>query len=87
LTAWRDVLAKDKEWEEYLKLRLEQWDAEADIGDGTADKRCARILKRGIAKLSKIGSVTNYVSRDKLSTLRPMKPFGRDATKFILSIA
>ena len=45
-------------------------DAEADIGDGTAGKRCARILKRGIAKLSKVGSVPNYVKgRDKLSTL------------------
>jgi hypothetical protein len=55
------MLAKDKDVEEYLKLRLEQRDAEADIGDGTADKRCARILKRGIAKLSKVRSVTNYV--------------------------
>jgi hypothetical protein len=77
----RDSLAKDADVAEYLKLRRELRQAEADNEDGAADESLARAIKQDIARLKKMASVTDYVDAlDKLKALRLVKPFQGDNT-------
>ena len=77
----RDSLAKDKDVTEFLKLRRELRQAEADIEDGIADESLATMIKRDIAALRKVDNVKDYIDAlDKLKGLRLVKPFQGDNT-------
>lgn len=77
----RDSLAKDPDVTQYLKLRRELRDAEADIEDGIADESLAVAIKRDIAQLKKVQNVADYTeSLEKLKALRLVKPFQGDNT-------
>lgn len=81
LASKRDALAIDPDVKEYVKLRRELRQAEADIEDGLADESLVRMVKGDIARLKKMASVTDYMDAlDKLKALRLVKPFVGDNT-------
>ncbi len=77
----RDSLAKDPEVTQYLKLRRELRDADADIEDGIADESLATAIKRDITQLKQSQNVRDYTGAlEKLKALRLVKPFQGDNT-------
>jgi hypothetical protein len=81
LTAQRDALANDTDVAEFLKLRRELRQAEADIEDGIADESLARAIQGDIARLKQTASVKDYADTlDELRALRLVKPFQGDNT-------
>lgn len=81
LASKRDALAIDPDVKEYVKLRREQRQADADVEDGLADESLVRMVKGDIARLKKMASVTDYIDAlDKLKALRLVKPFMGDNT-------
>jgi hypothetical protein len=77
----RDSLANDPDVKEFLKLRRELRQAEADIEDGIADESLATGLKNDIAQVRQNQNVRDYTAAlDKLKALRLVKPYQGDNT-------
>jgi hypothetical protein len=77
----RDSLANDPDVKEFLKLRRELRQAEADIEDGIADESLAVGLKSDIAQVRRSQNVKDYTQAlDKLKALRLVKPYQGDNT-------
>jgi hypothetical protein len=81
LTAKRDALANDVDVAEYLRLRRELRQAEADIEDGIADESLVRAINSDLARVRQLPNVKDYADAiDKLKALRLVKPFQGDNT-------
>jgi hypothetical protein len=81
LSARRDALANDPDVAEYLKLRREMRQADADAEDGIADATLPVMIRMDIMKLKKTPSVNDYIGTlDELRALRLVKPFEGDNT-------
>jgi hypothetical protein len=77
----RDSLSKDTDVAEFLKLRRELRQAEADIEDGIADESLAVAIKSDIAQVRRAQNVKDYTAAlEKLKGLRLVKPFEGDNT-------
>ena len=82
LEAKRDSLSENENVLEYIKLRRDLRQAEADIEDGLADESLARVINSEITALKRTGEEINEYteSQDKLKSLRNAKPFVGDNT-------